>query len=255
MLVTQSWLTLCNPMDCSPPGSSVHGILQARILEWVASPFSRGSSWPRGRTRVCHIAGRFFTVWATRETKSIKPVSNSHLNSNWRVSFTVKRTSSWGNSAASQQCTQPWGHEALGLGVTSTRLQPPGKSQIPTVTKTVFPPLGKWDLTMQLILYRGLNETKQHSLAHGRCPINDSIHPLPRYVLIDGPFSCWDRLIHPLPHSLSYSPAPFPPSDFFSFPNESQNIILQPSVSTNSDHGIWPCTISPWSHPVGLLFL
>ena len=44
MLVTQSCLTLCDPMDYSPPGSSVHGILQARILEWVAIPFSRGSS-------------------------------------------------------------------------------------------------------------------------------------------------------------------------------------------------------------------
>ena len=46
-LVTQSCLTLCDPMDCSSPGSSVHGILQARILEWVAIPFSRESSWPR----------------------------------------------------------------------------------------------------------------------------------------------------------------------------------------------------------------
>ena len=43
----QSCLTLCNPLDCSPPGSSVHGILQARILEWVAMPFSRGSSQPK----------------------------------------------------------------------------------------------------------------------------------------------------------------------------------------------------------------
>ena len=51
----------------SLPGSSVHGILQARRLDWVASPFSRGSSWPRGWTWVSHIAGRFFTVWATRE--------------------------------------------------------------------------------------------------------------------------------------------------------------------------------------------
>ena len=51
-LVTQSCLTLCDPMDCSPPGSSVHGILQAKILEWVAMPFSRGSSQPRDRTQV-----------------------------------------------------------------------------------------------------------------------------------------------------------------------------------------------------------
>ena len=46
-IVAQSCLTLCNPMDCSLPGSSVHGILQARLLEWVAFSFSRGSSWPR----------------------------------------------------------------------------------------------------------------------------------------------------------------------------------------------------------------
>ena len=57
--------TPCDPMDCSPPGSSVHGILQAKILEWVAIAFSRGSSWPRDRTQVSHIAGIFFTIWAT----------------------------------------------------------------------------------------------------------------------------------------------------------------------------------------------
>ena len=59
--------TLCNPMGCSLPGSSIHGISQARVLEWVAISFSRGSSWPRGRTQVSHIAGRRFTTWATRE--------------------------------------------------------------------------------------------------------------------------------------------------------------------------------------------
>ena len=67
MLVIQSCLTLCDPMDCSPPSSSVHGILQARILEWVAISFSRGSLQPRDRTQVSHIAGGFFTVWATKE--------------------------------------------------------------------------------------------------------------------------------------------------------------------------------------------
>ena len=56
---------LCNPMDCSLPGSSVHGILQARILEWV--PVSRGSFQPRDQTQISHIAGRIFTFWATRE--------------------------------------------------------------------------------------------------------------------------------------------------------------------------------------------
>ena len=60
-LVAKSYLTLCNAMDCNPPGSSVHGILQARILEWVAIPFSRGSSWPRDWTQVSWVAGEFFT--------------------------------------------------------------------------------------------------------------------------------------------------------------------------------------------------
>ena len=71
-LVAQSCLTLCNPMDCSPPGSSVHGILQARILEWAANPFSRGSSRPRDWTCVSCIAGRFFTIWATREDSNLQ---------------------------------------------------------------------------------------------------------------------------------------------------------------------------------------
>ena len=65
--VAQSCPTLCDPVDCSPPGSSVHGILQARILEWVAISFSRGSFWPRDQTQVSHIAGRCFNLWATRE--------------------------------------------------------------------------------------------------------------------------------------------------------------------------------------------
>ena len=64
-LVPQSHLTLCDPVDCSPPGSSVHGILQARILEWVAMPSSRESRQPRNRTQISCIAGGFFTIWST----------------------------------------------------------------------------------------------------------------------------------------------------------------------------------------------
>ena len=67
--VAQSCPTLCDPMDCSLPGSSIHGIFQARVLEWVAISFSRGSSWPRDRIRASRIAGRRFTVWATREVQ------------------------------------------------------------------------------------------------------------------------------------------------------------------------------------------
>ena len=65
MLVAQLCLTLCHPMDCSPPDSFGHRILQARILELVAISFSRGSSWPKDRTWVFCIAGRFCTIWAT----------------------------------------------------------------------------------------------------------------------------------------------------------------------------------------------
>ena len=61
VLVAQLCPTLCDPMDCSPPGPSVHEIFQARILEWVAISFSRGSSQPRDQTRVSCTTGRFFT--------------------------------------------------------------------------------------------------------------------------------------------------------------------------------------------------
>ena len=62
VLVAQARGALCHPVDCSPPGSSSHGILQARVLEWVAISFCRGSSQPRDRTLVSHIAGSFFTI-------------------------------------------------------------------------------------------------------------------------------------------------------------------------------------------------
>ena len=65
--VAQSCPTLSDPMDCSLPGSSVHGILQTIVLEWIAIPFSRGSSRPGDWTWVSCIVDRRFTVWATRE--------------------------------------------------------------------------------------------------------------------------------------------------------------------------------------------
>ena len=74
--VAQLCLTLCDPMDYT-----VHGIPQARILEWVAIPFSSGSSQPRDRTQVSCIAGRFFTSWAITEIMS---ESKTFLTSQWR---------------------------------------------------------------------------------------------------------------------------------------------------------------------------
>ena len=69
--VAQLYLTLWDPMDCSLSGSSVHGIFQARLLEWIAISFSKGSSRPKDRTRVSCITGRCFTIWATREAPSL----------------------------------------------------------------------------------------------------------------------------------------------------------------------------------------
>ena len=70
--VAQSCPALCDPMDCSLLGSSVHGIFQTRVLEWVAISFSRGSSRPRDWTRVSHIVDKRFTVWTTREVQGFK---------------------------------------------------------------------------------------------------------------------------------------------------------------------------------------
>ena len=76
--VAQSCLTLCNPMDCSLPGCSIHGIFQAIVLEWIAISFSRGSSQPRHWTRVSCITGRCFIPWATREV-----LKESWVPKNW----------------------------------------------------------------------------------------------------------------------------------------------------------------------------
>ena len=71
VLVAQLCPTLSDPMDCSPPGSFVHEILQARTLEWIAMSFCMGSSQPRDQTWVSQIAGKFFTTWATKEAQNV----------------------------------------------------------------------------------------------------------------------------------------------------------------------------------------
>ena len=73
--VVQLCPTLCSPMDCSLPGSSLHGIFQARVLEWVAISFSRGPSRPTDRTLVSHIVGRRFYCLRLIRVKSARPWS------------------------------------------------------------------------------------------------------------------------------------------------------------------------------------
>ena len=100
-LVAQSYLTLCNPMDCSPPGSSVHGILHARKLELVAISSFRGSSQPRDWSQVSHIAGRFFTIWATREAH-IYP----HFHCSVQFSHSIVSSCLWPHGL--QHARPPW---------------------------------------------------------------------------------------------------------------------------------------------------
>ena len=84
-LVTQSCPTLCDPMDCSPPGSSVHGILQARILGWVAISFSREFYWPRDWTTSPALEGGFFTTWATREDGKGSIKMQKEMTKTWKM--------------------------------------------------------------------------------------------------------------------------------------------------------------------------
>ena len=96
-------------MDCSPPGFSVHRILQARILKWVSILFSRGSSWPRGKTWVSCISGRFFIIWATREaiwdTREAPPTGKVQERSKGYATMTSQNTSHWHPSRLSNART------------------------------------------------------------------------------------------------------------------------------------------------------
>ena len=96
---------LSDPMDYSLPGSSVHGILKARVLEWGTIFFSRGSSRPRHRTQVSHIAGRCFTVWTTREVYVKYDMS---LNYHMILSGIIWWKEKWSHSVVSDSL-QPHG--------------------------------------------------------------------------------------------------------------------------------------------------
>ena len=121
MLVNQLCPTLCDSMDCSLPGSSIHGILQARILEWVAIPFSRGLPQPRDWTQVSCIAGKFFTFWATRDAPQVPmggsrkmgmrgvPVMNSDVTPRerlWGLWLWMPHLGLWKTSWTQQEASQ-----------------------------------------------------------------------------------------------------------------------------------------------------
>ena len=104
--VTQLCLILCHPMNCSPPGSSVHEILQARILEWVAMLFYKGSSPPRDWIRVSCIADRFFTIWANRHAFNLP--SCAWHGAPQSLEFPMMRSIkvSWGNLRLGARCQE-----------------------------------------------------------------------------------------------------------------------------------------------------
>ena len=136
-LVAQLWPTLCNPMDCSLPGSSVPGILPARVLEWVAMSSSRGSSQPRDWTQVSCIAGRSFIVWDTREAHPQS--SQSAFTTVCLTLYTPKAPSSSGRIL--------WAHYALSrpdVAPLPGMLSPPHFPPAPNYpfSQQRFPPTG-----------------------------------------------------------------------------------------------------------------
>ena len=119
----QSSPTLCDPMDCSLPGSSVHGIFQARILEWVAIPFSMGSSRLRLQTWVSCIIGRFFTICSTREAH-YGELYNYFIKSQFNnikyivsLSHSVMSETLWSQGLYSTRLLCPWNFLGKNTGV------------------------------------------------------------------------------------------------------------------------------------------
>ena len=100
------------PLDCSPPGSSVHRILSTRILDWVAIPICRGSSWPRDWSRVSCIAGRFVTIWATREVPGLilkKTTKNVAWGMYWWLTLASRAAPKAGRRGDSHPRQRDWG--------------------------------------------------------------------------------------------------------------------------------------------------
>ena len=134
-----SCLTLCDPMDCSPPGSSVHEILQAIILEQATIPFFRGSSWPRDWTQLSPIAGRFFTLWATQEkTFMLGKIEGQGRRGRQRMRWLdgiingheFEQAPGVGGGQGSLECCGPWDHRVSDMTEQLNWTELPGKPKI-----------------------------------------------------------------------------------------------------------------------------
>ena len=143
--VAQSCLTPCDPMDCSLPCSSIHGILQARILEWVAISFSRGSSWPRDQTQVSHIVGRCFAIWTAREV---------FTNSKTALWITICYSSLLRKIRPREVKPVAQGHGTKDYQILLIKCMP--------LSRWIFSALGVWGGVMQIHFYEPTGATHSH---------------------------------------------------------------------------------------------
>ena len=141
-VVTQSCLTLWEPMDCSPQG---HEIISARILEWVAISFSRGSSQPRDQTQVSYIAGEFLTIWATGEA-------------HW---WALENQTKPGTFSKFKELPNIYAASGLPLHHLSQDQRP--QSKVPSPVKTSTSQAGGWQVANSLVKHCYLSESLLHT--------------------------------------------------------------------------------------------
>ena len=141
-VVTQSCLTLWEPMDCSPQG---HEIISARILEWVAISFSRGSSQPRDQTQVSYIAGEFLTIWATGEA-------------HW---WALENQTKPGSFSKFKELPNIYAASGLPLHHLSQDQRP--QSKVPSPVKTSTSQAGGWQVANSLVKHCYLSESLLHT--------------------------------------------------------------------------------------------
>ena len=113
-------MSLCDPIDCSPPGSTAHGILQARMLEWVAMSFSRGSFWPGDWTHiscVSCIAGWFLACWAIREAHRLHRVHEWRKDQLWEKYLHRQKDSGWARMAMMEEMRNVWSQDTFWISL------------------------------------------------------------------------------------------------------------------------------------------
>ena len=147
--VTKSCPTHCNPMDCSPPGSSVHGTLQARTLEWVAMPSCKGASPFRDWTWVSRIAAEFLTIWVTRDAPPVLwMASNPMTGTRWRRGETGNKTHRGSSTTGPPSRDQDDATASPGTPTTAGSLQKLGETRHHWFQTAALPNCGRWQFSL-----------------------------------------------------------------------------------------------------------